>query len=343
MNRKSYLVKAKTYLAHPSKIILFLAYKGLFRWMNDKSYINTIYRLRLKKSLNLKNPCSFNEKIQWLKLYDHNPKYTKLADKYEVRSFIKQTIGEKYLVPLLGVWDRFDDIDFSKLPNKFVLKCTHDSGSVIICKDKSQLDIPQTGKKISRCLKRNYYYSSREWPYKNIVPKIIAEQYLEEKHSNSEIAGEKSPIEGTVGSLTDYKFFCFNGEPLLLYVSKGLHNHKTAQISFFSLAGDRLPFQRDDYRPLDNWEKPEGFENMARISKILAEQVCSPFVRVDLYSINGQVYFSEFTFSPCSGFMPIKPQSWDIILGKKLKIETKVRIFESDDMNEGMSNENWLV
>lgn len=177
---------------NPKKIIEFAGYKQLLNWIDDKAYLKLMYYLIFDKKLNLNNSKTFNEKLQWLKLYDRNPLYTKLVDKYEVRKYIAQTIGEEYLIPLIGVWDKFDDIDFSTLPNQFVLKCTHDSGGLVICKNKSKLDIEVARKKINKCLRRNYYYSGREWPYKDVKPRIVCEKYMV----------DESGVE-----LKDYKFF----------------------------------------------------------------------------------------------------------------------------------------
>src|SRR5690554_6695477 len=167
-------------------------------------YIKIQYKNYIGKNLNLRNPKTFNEKLQWLKLYDRNPLYTNLVDKYKVREFISQTIGEEYLIPLLGVWDKFDEIDFGELPNKFVLKPNHTSGDVFICKDKTKVNFDELRTKVNAWLEREYYWEHREWPYKNIKPRIFAEKYMV----------DESGVE-----LKDYKFFCFNGEPKALYVA----------------------------------------------------------------------------------------------------------------------------
>lgn len=294
------------YIKKPKRIIVMLMTKGLFRGMKDEKYLELLYWLVTDNKLNLENPKSYNEKIQWLKLYDRKPLYTKLVDKYEVRKYIAEEIGEEHLIPLLGVWDNFDDIDFDLLPNQFVLKCTHDSGGLVICKDKSKFNKKSARKKIKASLKRNYYFPAREWPYKNVNPRIIAEKYMSEPSSEG---------------LTDYKFFCFNGNPEFLYVSRGLENHSTASISFLSMDGKFMPFKRKDYKNFDTLPKmPVNFEYMIMLVKKLARQINSPFIRVDLYEISGKVYFSELTFSTCGGMIPFDPPEYDIKIGKMLDL-----------------------
>lgn len=270
--------------------------------MPDSLYLRVKYFLRLKKVLHLKNPKTFNEKLQWLKLYERRPLYTQLVDKYEARSFISDTIGEEYLIGLIGVYDKFEDIPFDQLPDQFVLKCTHDSGGLVICRDKSKLDIQAAKVKIEKSLRTNYYWHGREWPYRDVKPRIICEVYMEEADSTG---------------LTDYKFFCFNHEPKMLYVSRGLENHNTAQISFYDLEGYPMPFKRTDYAPIEGkFYMPENFDELKALAKVICVKIPSPFVRVDLYSINGKIYASEITFSPCSGFILFDPPEWDEKIGE---------------------------
>ncbi len=281
------------------------ALEKMMHWIPDKQYIQIIYRMRMGKWLNLKNPQTFNEKLQWLKLNDRKPSYTMMVDKYEVKKYVADIIGEEYIIPTLGVWDRFEDIDFDSLPNQFVLKCTHDSGGLIIVRDKSKMDMEAAREKINKCLKINYYWHGREWPYKNVKPRIIAEKYME-----GDQAGDRG--------LTDYKFFCFNGKPNVLYISRGLEHHPTAEISFYGMDGLERPFHRKDYKPYHNAKIPSNFEEMKEIAERLANAVGCPFIRIDLYSISGKVYFSEITFSTCNGMLPFEPISADGELGKEL-------------------------
>lgn len=296
------------YIRNPKKMYGFFSTRGLLNWMSDKAYVKMAYKATTGKTLNLKNPISFNEKLQWLKLYDRKPLYTELADKYAVRKHIAQAFGDGHLIPLVGgPWKSFDEIDFDALPEQFVLKCTHDSGGLVICRDKTKLDKKAACKKIEKSLKTKYFYQGREWPYKNIPPRIIAEAYMEDEN---EAAG-----------LTDYKFFCFNGEPRMIYVSQGLENHATASISFYDLEGKEMPFRRSDFRPIQGeMALPGNFAEMTAAAQKLAQMVDCPFVRIDLYSICGKMYFSEVTFFPCGGMLPFEPTQWDNELGKWIRL-----------------------
>lgn len=259
--------------------------------------------------LDLENPQTFNEKIQWLKLNDRNPKHTMLVDKYEAKRLVADTIGESHIIPTLGVWDKFDDIDFSILPNQFVLKCTHDSGGLIICRDKKKFNKKSAKKKIEKCLKHNFYYGQREWAYKNIKPRIIAEEYMED---------ETAKQLGSSG-LTDYKIFCFNGKPEFIYVFCGLENHETAQIGFLTMEWEFADFKRSDYQSLTALpDKPKRFDEMIEYARKLSKN--EKFVRIDFYEINTRVYFSEVTYYPCSGYMPFDPIEWDNKIGRMLKL-----------------------
>lgn len=283
---------------------------GYLNWMPDALYLKIIYRSRMGKALDIRNPELFSEKMQWLKLFDRNPLYTKMVDKYEAKEYVSQIIGDEFTIKTLGVWDSFEDIDFATLPNQFVLKCTHDSGGLVICRDKSTLDLDKAREKIEGSMKVNYFWSTREWPYKNVKPRIIAEEYMEDETNTS--------------GLTDYKFFCFNKKPRFLYVSQGLENHDTAGISFYDFSGVEMPFKRTDYRSLGpHFELPSNFEELLMIAEKLADSVNSAFARIDLYSINGKCYFSEITFSPCSGMMPITPKEWDWKLGEWIELPSK--------------------
>ena len=281
--------------------------RGYLNWLPGDAYLKILYQIRTGKKLELKDPRTFNEKLQWLKLHDRKPDYSRMVDKYEAKQYVAERIGEAYIIPTLGVWDSFDQIDFDSLPEQFVLKCTHDSGGLAICRDKATFDKEKAREKIERSLKNNYYWGSREWPYKNVKPRILAEQYMEDET-------------GAPG-LTDYKFFCFNGEPKLLYASQGLENHATACISFFDLEGKKMPFYRSDYRPMEgDLPLPKNFGEMLEKAKQLAKEVAAPFVRIDLYAINGAMKFSEITFFPCSGMVPFEPVEWDKTLGEWIEI-----------------------
>ena len=305
--------KIKTFiklLKMPIKLIPPLANKGMLNWMPDKIFLKLMYKSRMGKSLNLDNPRSFSEKLQWLKLYDRKPWYSRLVDKYEVRSYIEETIGKEYLIPLYGVWDDPDEIDFDGLPDQFVLKCTHDSGSVIICQDKTKLDKNKAKKKLKRAQRFNFYYCSREWPYKNVKPRIIAEEYLcDSKHKD----------------LVDYKFFCFSGVPTHCQAICGRNTYKT--MDFFDMDWHQQVFRRVSGQgkayPLANEPipQPTTFHTMKAAAEQLSKGI--PFVRVDFYEVKGKMYFGEVTFYPASGFCAFEPDEWDDILGSWIQLPEK--------------------
>lgn len=306
--------KVKKYMKNPVKIIAYLTDKKPFYWISDKIAIRVKYKSIFNQKIDFKNPKTFNEKLQWLKLYDRKDIYTTMVDKYEVKKYVANIIGEEYIIPTIGIYNKFDDINFDILPNQFVIKCTHDSGGLVIVKDKSNLNIKSARKIIEKSLRRNYYYYGREWPYKNVKPRIIIEKYM---------ANEKQK------ELIDYKFFCFNGEPKFLYVSEGLSNHKTARISFVDMDYKKTEFYRKDYKPFDELpKKPINFEKMKELAAILAKDI--PFLRVDFYEIEGKIYFGELTFYPCSGFIPFEPEEWDRKLGDMLELP-KQKIEEKNE------------
>ena len=271
-----------------------------------------LYKLYTTRDLNLDKPKSFTEKIQWLKLYyNTTPEHTVWADKYEVRKYIEKTIGKEYLIPLLGVWETFEDIDFDALPNQFVLKTTHDSGGVVICRDKASFDKEAARKKLNKRLHTNYYWAGREMPYKNIKPRIVAEKYM---------------IDNSSDDLPDYKLFCFNGKPEVLFYASERFNKEghPPYFTYYDMDLNILPIQskghQTDARPIiiDNWEE------MKRLASILSKG--HPHLRVDFYSINGRIYFGEITFHHDGGFVPFIPQEWDLKFGDmiKLPIDNKV-------------------
>lgn len=282
--------------------------KKLLWWMPDKPYLQLYYLTKLKKVLHLKNPQSFNEKLQWLKLYDRKKIYTTMVDKYEAKRYVAERIGEEYIIPTLGVWERVEDIDFDALPSKFVLKCTHDSGGLIVCRDKSKLDLEKTKKILRKSLRNDFYIEAREWPYKNVKRRIIAETYMEDESQKK--------------GLIDYKFYCFDGKPQFLYISKGLEDHANASISFLNLDWSFADFQRSDYKGFEELpEKPAGYETMLKLAERLSAGFS--FLRVDLYEIGGKIYFSELTFTPCGGTMRFAPAEWDDEIGKMFTLPPK--------------------
>lgn len=293
-------------IRNPQKIIFLLGSRGFFNFIPDKAYLNLMYKLTIGKRLNLYSPKTFNEKLQWLKLYDRNPLYTQLVDKYEVRKYIAETIGEEYLVPIIGVWDKFEDIDFSKLPDQFVLKCTHDSGGHVICKDKNKLNIEEARRKINKSLKRNYFYCGREWPYKNVKPRIICEKYMV----------DESGIE-----LKDYKIFCFSGEPKIIQVDYNRFiNHKR---NLYDIQWNFIPVSIQYPNNLKvKINKPERLDEMLKLAKVLSKDY--PHVRIDFYSINEKIYFGEMTFYPEAGFGKFYPEKFGVQMGKWINLPTGV-------------------
>ena len=275
--------------------------KKFLTLLPDKLYLKIRFYKRLGKRLNLKNPKTYNEKLQWLKLYDRNPLYQKMVDKYDVRKYVSDKIGEEYLIPLIGLYHDFDEIDFKFLPNQFVIKCTHDSGGIVICKDKRQFNLCEAREKIIKCLKRNYYYQGREYAYKNLHPRIIVEEYMVDESRNE---------------LKDYKFFCFNGIPKSFSIISG--RGENLRLDSFDVQFNSLPFCYG-YRSNDKKiEKPKGLSKMIEVAKILSANI--PHVRIDLYDVNGKVYFGEITFFSGSGCEKFNPHKYDEIFGSWLEL-----------------------
>lgn len=287
------------------KIFLKIGSLGGFKFLNDTQYLKLMYLVTFKKKLNLSNPVTFNEKIQWLKLNDRNKKYIELVDKYKVKEYVSKTIGEEYIIPTLGIWNDFDDINFDKLPNNFVLKCTHDSGGLIICSDKKNFDKKKARKKINKCLKRNYFLSGREWPYKNVKPRIIAEKYMEDKRFNE---------------LRDYKFFCFNGSAKFMFVASNRQNENCETcFDFFDMNYNHIKVLNGHPNAKEIPEKPKNFNQMIKLAEKLSSNF--PQVRVDFYEVNGKIFFGEMTFYHWSGFVPFYPNKYDKEFGDLINIE----------------------
>lgn len=288
----------KCYLKNPLKLYAYFGSHRLLNWMPDEMYLKIGYRINLGKRLNLKAPQTFNEKIQWLKINNRNDIYSLMVDKYEVKQYVASIIGDQYIIPTIGIWDNFDEIDFELLPEQFVLKCTHDSGGVVICRDKKTFNYQSARKLISKCMKRNYYWSSREWPYKNVKPRIIAEPYLEDRETET---------------LNDYKFFCFNGTVKCYKIDfNRFTNH---QANYYDRNNNLLPFGEVDFPPAPSASIsiPNSISEMIELSEKLAEG--QPFIRIDFYYVNGRTLFGEITFYPATGFGRIEPEEWDSILG----------------------------
>lgn len=288
---------------HPGQLLYVIVSKYPWLIKDDKKYIKFLWKHRMNYPLNLENPRTYNEKLQWLKLYNHNPSFTTMVDKYLVKKYVADIIGEEYIIPTIGIWDSVEDIDFGMLPNQFVLKCTHDSGGLCICKDKSKLDVVQARNKIKKSLNTDFYLLAREWPYKNVKRRVLAEQYMEDIETQE---------------LRDYKFFCFNGRPEFLFIATGRQSQKEPYFDFFDMDFKHLSFKHGHPNSPILPDKPKNFELMKQLSEKLSQGFSH--VRVDLYEINGKVFFGELTFFHHSGMVPFEPQEWDYKIGELIKL-----------------------
>ena len=286
-------------IRNPLLLIQILGTRRYLDWMPDEMYIKLTYKANMGKKLDLKHPNTFNEKLQYLKCYNHDETYTKLVDKLSAKEIIGNIIGDEHIIPTLGKWENAYDINFELLPNSFVLKCNHDQGSAIIVKNKNDFELKKAQDFLNSRLSMNWYYGTREYPYKNIKAMVFAEKMLDEK-------------------IIDYKFYCFNGEPKFLYCGQGMTNDHSLKIDFYDLNWKHMPFYRTDYDRLGDIERPLQLGEMIEIAKELSNGYS--FVRVDLFDVGGKIYFSELTFCPASGFMPFVPEEYDEIVGNWLDV-----------------------
>ena len=277
---------------------------------SDELYLKLIFREKMGYRLNLENPRTFSEKLQWLKLYNRKPEYTTMVDKEAVKKYVADIIGEQYIIPTLGVWNKPEDIEWDMLPNQFVLKCTHDSGGLVICRDKSNLDKNAAISKLKRALKNNYYLYSREWPYKNVPRRVIAEQYIEPRPD--------------VKDLPDYKFFCFDGEVKALFVATERQNpNEEVKFDFFDSDFHPLPFRQGHDHAKVMPEKPRNFELMKMAAAKLSKGI--PHARVDFYDVGDKILFGEITLFHFSGTVPFEPEQWDKRFGDMLTLPGEKR------------------
>lgn len=296
----------KYFLQQPRRVLIGMSSKGMLKWMPDKLYLRLVSKEFLGYTLNLDEPRSFSEKVNWLKLYNRRPEYTQMVDKYAAREYIAGKIGEEYLIPLVGgPWENFGEIDFDALPNEFVLKTTHDCGGVVICRDKSSFDIKAAEKKLCEHLKKEYFWTGREWAYKNVHPRIIAEKYMGDEN----------------GVLDDYKFWCFNGYPKLCHVSTERFSGEGLKVTYFDRNWVKQDFERAGANSDKPIEKPENYELMLEIAEKLADG--NPFIRVDLYNIKGRIYSGELTMYPGGALTRIEPREWDYKLGSWIELPEK--------------------
>lgn len=299
----------KKLITDPGVRFYYNSSHGKYRDMPDDEYLKKMYKARLGRELNLENPKRISEKLQWLKLYDRNPKYTSYVDKYEAKLIAAEKIGSEHVLPALAVWDRAEDIDITDLPDQFVLKCTHDSGGFVICKDKSTFDLEAAKKKLAGRMTRNFFWGDREWPYKNVKPRIIAEAFIE-------TLGKPESIE--------YKLTCFNGKVGFSTFCTGIAHDELNKRKNDHYDRDFKPMPwYTFYEPSDNvlTEKPDFLDEMIEMAEKLSEGI--PYLRVDFYRHNGVTYFGEMTFYTWAGFLVFSPDEWDEKLGDMLVLPEK--------------------
>ena len=302
MNTKKIIL----FIDNPFIIFDYLLRKNSHHIKSDELFVKLDYFFLTHKTLNLRHPQTFNEKLSWLKLHDKHPEFSNLVDKYESKKFVAKIIGQEHIIPTFGIWEHYDDIDFGKLPNQFVLKCTHDSQSTLICKNKDSFDFNHSKDVINKGLKWNFFWSTREYPYKTVKPRIIAEQFM---------------VNGNDEELKDYKFYCFNGKAEYCQLIANRSTHET--IDFY----DR-EWKHQDFIGLNphatfakmKEQKPTNYQEMLSIADQIASKVKTPFVRIDLYNINKKIYFGEITFFPMSGVGSFRPKEWDYKLGQLIKL-----------------------
>lgn len=305
MGFKDRFLLAKKIIMSPERRWVALSRTQIGHMIPDQTYLSRFFYLRMGYRLNFDNPESFNEKINWLKLNDHNPIYKTMVDKYMAKEYVAKIIGDEYVVPLIGVWDRYSDIDFQHFPDRFVLKTTHDSGGVVVIRDKKSFDKAKAEKKINKSLGRNYYWFGREWPYKNIRPRIIAEEYLGDisrrKHSNE------------MDEWVDYKLMCFNGKVRCSFVCTE-RSSGSLKVTFYDSDWKELPFERHYPKSACHIPKPKSYIEMVEIAEKLSDGF--PFMRIDFYEVAGRPIVGEITLYPGSGFEEFNPIEWDYKLGR---------------------------
>lgn len=299
------MLSVKKYIQKPTLLLLALLMK-IGTWLPDEIYLRVLFRLKNGYWLNLKNPITFCEKIQWLKLFNRKDEYSIMVDKFLVKKYVSDIIGEKYIIPTLGIWKSVEDINWNILPKSFVLKTTHGGGNcgVIICNDKDKINKDSVIQRLNKSLNQDIYRKYREWPYKNVKKRIMAEEYVMDLKNHD---------------LIDYKFFCFNGNPVFCQV---IQNRRTKEtIDFFDMNWMHQDFvglnplvNNADIPPV----KPVNLDLMKSLAARLSKNI--PFVRVDFYDVNDKVYFGEITFFPASGFGAFSPDKWNLEIGKLINL-----------------------
>lgn len=297
------MTKLMKLVNNPSLLYILAAEHGLTNWISDEAHLKMMYRASLGAKLDLKNPVTFNEKLQWLKIHDHNPLYTTLVDKYRVKQWVADRIGSEHVTETYAMWERAEDIDISGLPDRFVLKTNHDCGGIAICRDRSTFDLESAKKKLAKHLKVNYFWRTREWPYKDVRPCVFAEEYLE-------------PAEGA-RDLTDYKIMCFGGKVRCEFTCTD-RARGDLHVDFFDTDWNHLPFTRHYPNAEVTPDAPTRLREMVAGAEKLSKGI--PFVRADFYEVAGQYYFGEMTFFPGGGMEEFDPECWDVELGSWIKL-----------------------
>lgn len=296
----------KQYFSNP-KLLRSVLLAHFCQFLPDKFYLKLKWKNAMDYPLDLENPKTFNEKLQWLKLNDRKAIYTQMVDKYGAKQYVSERLGEQLVIPTLGVWDKVEDIDWNSLPDRFVLKCTHDSGGLVICKDKSKLNISKAQKIIRQSLNFDYYKAGREWPYKGVPRRIIAEEYMEESPGQE---------------LSDFKIHCFNGDPKIILVCRDRFSTTGLTEDFYDSEWNHLDIRRPEHpNASKQLEKPIELEQMLEFARVLSSDI--PFLRVDFYIVNHKIYFGELTLYPSTGMAPFVPEKWDEIWGTWITLPKK--------------------
>ncbi|HOM34029.1 MAG TPA: ATP-grasp fold amidoligase family protein [Clostridia bacterium] len=282
-----------------------LCLTGITNILPDKAYLQLSYRAFFGKKLDLNCPTTFNEKVHWLKLHDRNPDYVKMVDKIAVKEYVSDVIGDQYIIPTLGEYNSFDEIDFDILPNTFVLKCNHDSGSIVICRDKEHFNKKLARKKLTKALREDFFLKGREWPYKLVKRKIFAEKYMEDDNKQE---------------LTDYKVFCFNGKVKCTHVCSERFSADGPKFAFYDTDWKIMPFEYHYPKPKCLHQRPKNYDKMVIFAEKLSKGI--PLLRVDFYEVGEKIYFGELTFHPGSGLLEFRPEEWDKTLGSWISLGT---------------------
>lgn len=293
-----------------AKIFFFKLEAKILSWFSpflpDRYYLKRTFRHRMGYPLNLNNPRTFNEKLQWLKLNNRNPEYTRMVDKVAAKKIVASIIGKEYVIPTIAIYDSVEEINLSILPEKFVLKCSHDSGGVIVCRNKADFDLANAKKILSQKLRHSYYLHGREYPYKDVPRRILAEMYMEDESGYE---------------LRDYKFLCYNGICRNLYVCTDRSKNEP-HFDYFDCKWNHLPFECHGTNAKICPCRPKNLNEMIHVAERIAKAIKSPFVRIDLYNVNEKIYFGEITFFSFNGMEPFKPRKWDYIFGDMIRLDT---------------------